>query len=325
MFEAATNREEYYKLLAQKIYHIRKELEDRKNQKKPVGNKGTCMCKRVYSWCSGLCYILYLYMYVCVLVASKLCPSLSLSLFPAPPPLSLPRPPPAQMPGMVNGDPNIQQPNFPYFGGGSEPGPAGGASPASSLAPVSGAAGGQFNPASLGSPHQPPLSGTLDLPAPGSVNATNFSPRPVGSVENKQDIKQKLFSPQSQGSSDPLHQSGTLKSEPLSPSPATFGSGPTSIPNPPQSQSVKSELSNDVSSTLNIPDMPPLPESLPSVPNTHTPAPGKLLYCHIDLCHHNIHVNGHLCCTCMYYAGKHSIVMVRCTCKYIDCNGLMLF
>ena len=40
MFEAATNREEYYKLLAQKIYHIRKELEDRKNQKKPP-NKGT--------------------------------------------------------------------------------------------------------------------------------------------------------------------------------------------------------------------------------------------------------------------------------------------
>ena len=41
MFEAATNREEYYKLLAQKIYHIRKELEDRKNQKqKPGANKG---------------------------------------------------------------------------------------------------------------------------------------------------------------------------------------------------------------------------------------------------------------------------------------------
>ena len=40
MFEAATNREEYYKLLAQKIYHIRKELEDRKNQKKP-DPKGT--------------------------------------------------------------------------------------------------------------------------------------------------------------------------------------------------------------------------------------------------------------------------------------------
>ena len=39
MFEAATNREEYYKLLAQKIYHIRKELEDRKNQKKPGANK----------------------------------------------------------------------------------------------------------------------------------------------------------------------------------------------------------------------------------------------------------------------------------------------
>ena len=40
MFEAATNREEYYKLLAQKIYHIRKELEDRKNQKKPGASKG---------------------------------------------------------------------------------------------------------------------------------------------------------------------------------------------------------------------------------------------------------------------------------------------
>ena len=40
MFEAATNREEYYKLLAQKIYHIRKELEDRKNQKKSGASKG---------------------------------------------------------------------------------------------------------------------------------------------------------------------------------------------------------------------------------------------------------------------------------------------
>lgn len=29
MFEAATNREEYYKLLAQKTYHIIKEQEDR--------------------------------------------------------------------------------------------------------------------------------------------------------------------------------------------------------------------------------------------------------------------------------------------------------
>ena len=34
VFEAATDREEYYKLLAQKIYHIRKELEERKNRKK---------------------------------------------------------------------------------------------------------------------------------------------------------------------------------------------------------------------------------------------------------------------------------------------------
>ena len=33
MFEAATSREEYYKLLAQKIYLIRKELEDRKRNK----------------------------------------------------------------------------------------------------------------------------------------------------------------------------------------------------------------------------------------------------------------------------------------------------
>jgi E1A/CREB-binding protein len=40
MFEAATNREEYYKLLAQKMYHIQKELEDRKNQKKPGSSKG---------------------------------------------------------------------------------------------------------------------------------------------------------------------------------------------------------------------------------------------------------------------------------------------
>jgi hypothetical protein len=34
MFDTAANREDYYKLLAQKIYHIRKELEDRKKNKK---------------------------------------------------------------------------------------------------------------------------------------------------------------------------------------------------------------------------------------------------------------------------------------------------
>ena len=34
MFDSASNREDYYKLLAQKIYHIRKELEDRKKIKK---------------------------------------------------------------------------------------------------------------------------------------------------------------------------------------------------------------------------------------------------------------------------------------------------
>ena len=48
MFEAATNREEYYKLLAQKVYHIRKELEDRMNQKKP-GNKGTELLLSVHA------------------------------------------------------------------------------------------------------------------------------------------------------------------------------------------------------------------------------------------------------------------------------------
>ena len=33
MFETASSREEYYKLLAEKIYSIRKELEDRKRSK----------------------------------------------------------------------------------------------------------------------------------------------------------------------------------------------------------------------------------------------------------------------------------------------------
>ena len=40
MFEAASNKEEYYKLIAQKIYHIRMEIEKRKNQMKPSGNNG---------------------------------------------------------------------------------------------------------------------------------------------------------------------------------------------------------------------------------------------------------------------------------------------
>lgn len=40
MFEAAQSREEYYKLLAQKIYLIRKELEDRKRNK----SRGKVFC-----------------------------------------------------------------------------------------------------------------------------------------------------------------------------------------------------------------------------------------------------------------------------------------
>ena len=44
MFETATNREEYFKLLDQKIFHIRKELENRKNQK-PGANKSGDICR----------------------------------------------------------------------------------------------------------------------------------------------------------------------------------------------------------------------------------------------------------------------------------------
>ena len=208
----------------------------------------------------------------------------------------------------MNGDPNMQQPNFPYFGGGPEPGPPTGNVPSSSSAggaltgtgATTGGGTGQF----INSPHQSLSSSGLDqLAGPSSVNASaNFSPRPISSVESKQDLKQtisKLLSPtsggfspsnsQNQASSDPLLQSGglpslsSIKNEPLT-SP-TFGSGPTSIPNPPQSQSIKTELnsSGDMNSALNVPEMPPLPESIPSVPNTHTPAAGKTA-----LCVHNI-------------------------------------
>ena len=210
------------------------------------------------------------------------------------------------MPG--GGDPSMQQPGFPFnFGGGPEPGAPGGNTPSSSSAGGAlpgasgagattggGSGGGQF----INSPHQSLAGSGLDLFAgPSSVNAAaNFSPRPVSSVESKQDTKQtisKLLSPtssgfspsnsQNQASSDPLFQSGGLPSLPSSP---TFGGGasggPTSIPNPPQSQSIKTELNSvsggsgaDMSSALNVPDVPPLPESIPSVPNTHTPAAGK--------------------------------------------------
>ena len=210
-----------------------------------------------------------------------------------PSPLSLVAFHPGPMPpGMVNGDPNIQQPNIPYLGGVPEPGPGpassvSATSSAAALTTVSGGAGGQFNPSNINSPHHP-LSGGLDLAGPSSVGATGFSPRPISSVENKQTINKLLsptsssFSPsssQNQGSSDPLAGIPSLpsiKNEPLT-SP-TFSSGPTSIPNPPQSQSIKAELNSvgggDVSTTLNVSEVPLL-ESLSSVPNTHTPSAGE--------------------------------------------------
>lgn len=205
----------------------------------------------------------------------------------------------------------MQQAGFPFFGGGPEPGPPTGNIPSSSSAggALTGASGGGATTAGgagqfINSPHQSLTGSGLDQLAagPSSVNATaNFSPRPISSVESKQDIKQtisKLLSPtsggfspsnsQNQASSDPLLQSGglpslpSIKNEPLT-SPTFGGSGPTSIPNPPQSQTIKTELNSiggsssggDMSSALNVPEMPPLPESIPSVPNTHTPAAGE--------------------------------------------------
>ncbi len=57
MFEAAQSREEYYKLLAQKIYLIRKELEDRKR------NKSRGMHREMYSGCSLAHYEVFIFVY----------------------------------------------------------------------------------------------------------------------------------------------------------------------------------------------------------------------------------------------------------------------
>ena len=173
---------------------------------------------------------------------------------------------------MVNGDPNMQQPNIPYLGGVPDPGPGpassvSATSSAAAVTAVSGGAGGQFNPPNINSPHHP-LSGGLDLAGPSSVGATGFSPRSISSVENEQTISKLLsptsasFSPscsQNQGSSDPLAGLPSLPSikNKVLTSPM-FNSGPTG---------------GVVRMTLNIPEVS-LPELLFSVPNTHTPSAG---------------------------------------------------
>ncbi len=64
MFEAAQSREEYYKLLAQKIYLIRKELEDRKRNK----SRGKVFYMYMYVACSCTCSVMS-----CLYVQSVMC------------------------------------------------------------------------------------------------------------------------------------------------------------------------------------------------------------------------------------------------------------
>ena len=54
-------------------------------------------------------------------------------------------------------------------------------------------------------------------------------------------------------------------------------SGPSSTPNSPRFQSVKTGLgsTDDVAAVLDVPEVPPLTEALPGLPNTHTPSAGK--------------------------------------------------
>ena len=47
MFDSASGREDYYKLIAQKIYRIRKEVEDRKKDR--ITGKDVCMCDLRYN------------------------------------------------------------------------------------------------------------------------------------------------------------------------------------------------------------------------------------------------------------------------------------
>ena len=199
---------------------------------------------------------------------------------------------------MVNGDPGIQQPG--YFGSGL---PSTGA-PVGQYnlppTPLSQNTTGQNLPSVGGGSSNSPRPPTgSNLAAIGGGNLAGFSP---SSIDTKQDIKQfanKLLSSSpssgfgSQGASttDSLLHSDSLpslpesvkveiKNEPLT-SPM-FDAGPT--PNMLSQSQVEFNSSAgaggsgpsrtaDSDSTMNVdlPGVPSLPDSLPSIPNVHTP------------------------------------------------------